>query len=157
MTFVNLNKFNEELTKASKDLVNIHWRRFYQKLGLDLLRGVVLKTPVGNPDAWIDPKTNQRRRAPSGYVGGRARANWQVAINAGTNENEIEAVDGTGGATVQRGSTALLQLESDPFASIHVFNNVPYIVRLEEGWSGQAPTGMIAVTLAEIQSSVAGD
>lgn len=34
-------------------------------------------------------------------------------------------------------------------AAIFLTNNLPYIERLERGWSKQAPTGMVALTVAE--------
>lgn len=35
---------------------------------------------------------------------------------------------------------------------IYIANGLPYILRLENGWSKQAPAGMVAITLAELPS-----
>ena len=150
MAFNNIAKFNKALDKAAEKLTKVQWPIFYQKIGLDFLRGVVLKTPVGNPDLW-------KTKPPSGYVGGRARGNWQVAMGGRTNEDEIKETDADGGKTISAGSSSLAaKIRSSPFSSIHIFNNVPYIVRLEEGWSSQAPSGMVSLTAIEIQSAFPG-
>ena len=39
-------------------------------------------------------------------------------------------------------------------ATIYLVNNLPYAVRLEYGWSKQAPAGMVRITAAEFQSIV---
>jgi len=39
---------------------------------------------------------------------------------------------------------------------IFIVNGLPYINRLENGWSQQAPNGMVAITLAELPAR-AGD
>ena len=47
---------------------------------------------------------------------------------------------------------------ANDFKAGHVFylvNNLPYIRRLEQGWSQQAPAGMVAVTVSEFQQTVA--
>lgn len=38
--------------------------------------------------------------------------------------------------------------------SVLISNNLPYAQRLEDGWSDQAPIGMVKVTVAEFQSIV---
>lgn len=40
----------------------------------------------------------------------------------------------------------------DDFPSGWVSNALPYAVRLEEGWSGDAPAGVVAVTLAAVEA-----
>lgn len=38
--------------------------------------------------------------------------------------------------------------------TIYIQNNLPYINRLENGWSGQAPQGMVRLTMQEVQSYI---
>lgn len=111
-----------------------------QKITLDLLRRVVLKTPVGNPTFWQSP-------APPGYVGGRARANWQIAIG-GLPYTANDDVDPGGGVTIRTAAAKARQIRGTDTA-IYIVNHVPYIVRLENGWSHQAPQGMVKTTLME--------
>ena len=42
------------------------------------------------------------------------------------------------------------------FPTITVQNNLPYIDRLENGYSKQAPAGMVSVTLAGLQARYGG-
>lgn len=77
---------------------------------------------------------------------GRARNAWQLGV--GTKP--------TGEAIV--GVTAMAQLSLATLRSpvpIWIVNTVPYIQRLEDGWSKQAIDGMLAPTIIELQAKVA--
>lgn len=81
---------------------------------------------------------------PEGYVGGRARGNWQCSLDNPVT-NEIDRIDPNGSAamaevanTVQAGRINYLS------------NNVKYIRRLEYDvppHSSQAPNGMVRISL----------
>lgn len=69
---------------------------------------------------------------------GRARSNWQVELNA----------PATGTVPPMDASAALAKAEAriaqaQPGDTIHITNNLPYIGRLNEGWSAQAPAGYV--------------
>lgn len=98
-----------------------------------ILQAVVLGTPVGNPALWQSPP-------PPGYSGGRARANWQVGLG-GPAEGTTDATDPSGGRTVSTGRARISG--STPGRDIHLTNNLPYIVPLNEGHSTQAPAGFV--------------
>lgn len=51
-------------------------------------------------------------------------------------------------------STPSLELKS-PFTIIWINNSLPYAARLENGWSQQAPTGMVSVTSEEMATYIA--
>jgi hypothetical protein len=76
---------------------------------------------------------------------GRARGNWQASIGRGaTGEVSVESKR-TGEAKAilsvnQKASVAVGDL-------YYLTNNVPYIERLEYGWSKQAPGGMVRKNL----------
>jgi len=92
-------------------------------------------------------KSMYKLRAGKDYVGGRFRANWQLTIGTAASGN-IDAVDANGGKTITAAVEALQDFESGP--TIFIVNNLPYGARLEyEGWSRQAPAGMVRVTVAE--------
>ncbi len=95
------------------------------KISLDLLSRIVLRTPVDL---------------------GRARGNWQTTIGAPA-QGTVEAFDPSGQATISNAAAVLENVAGDQV--VWMTNNLPYIKRLEEGWSGQAPAGMVAVTIAE--------
>lgn len=79
---------------------------------------------------------------------GRFRANWQYGegqIPSGT----VDAVDKSsdGGSTA---ADIMQKIPQQAMGKIHyVVNNLPYSIRLEYGWSKQAPSGMVRITLQE--------
>lgn len=96
------------------------------------LLGVVTKTPVDT---------------------GQAKSNWFVTIGSVGFEISTQ-IDRTGQVSISRGNEVIatyLAREDFPIISIH--NSLPYINRLENGYSNQAPAGMVAVTIAEIQAT----
>ncbi len=121
----NDRQFKAELAKfettIDEDLVKLH-----RLVSLDLLRRLVLKTPVDT---------------------GRARGNWQTAIGAAV-EGDIERLDPGGGAAIQEGLSKLAGLK--PFETVWISNNLDYIEILEAGHSDQAPAGFFAISVAEL-------
>lgn len=123
---------------------------------LDLSRRVIMRTPVGNPDLWLWKNADgvyvdyiAWKGYPEGYVGGQARANWQSSVGnpaAGV----VESVDAKGSATLKK-----INVSEAPGSVWWLTNNLPYIQRLEyDGWSTQAPEGMVRVTLTELDESI---
>lgn len=93
--------------------------------------GVVLKTPVDT---------------------GRARGNWFATVNSMSLAITAET-DQSGGETISAMRSVITTgVEANPFCAIVIQNNLPYIGRLEEGSSTQAPGGMLGVTMAEVES-----
>jgi hypothetical protein len=101
-----------------------------RKVALELFRRVIYKTPVDS---------------------GRARANWQVTIGAQAS-GTVEFDDTNGGATMSRATAASAGFKAGD--TIYLTNNLPYIRRLEEGYSQQAPAGMVALTVQEFAQVV---
>lgn len=100
-------------------------------IALQALRGVVNKSPVDT---------------------GRFKGNWTLSIGQ-INTAESAVADPGGGRTIAAGAQALAPYSGlDGWPVIHVQNNLPYAVRLEEGWSAQAPGGMVGLTVAELQA-----
>lgn len=140
MAIKNLREFDRWITAVNKKLVPKEVALFQKRIVLELFRRVVFKSPVGNPSLWADPLS-----APPGYVGGKFRANWQITVGA-PSSSVIE-------------STAVpsaLKVGAIPLGTtVWLVNNVSYAERLEEGWSTQAPSGVVAVSIAEVISVVA--
>lgn len=127
-----------ELAKANADEV-------VQKVTIDVARSVIMKSPVGNPDLWKSP-------APAGYVGGRFRANWVFGVGAVNNET-TDAIDDSGSATISKLSKEISRIGAGVVT--YISNSLPYGPRIEyEGWSKQAPGGMVRVTVVEFQQFV---
>lgn len=101
-----------------------------QKTAVELLRGVVFKTPVDT---------------------GRARGNWLVGVGA-AREGTVKATDKTGAKAILQGTANIAELDGE--SSVFITNNLPYIGRLEKGHSKQAPAGMVAVTVASFNEYV---
>lgn len=80
---------------------------------------------------------------------GRARSNWQVGINT-IPEGEVEAyVEGSEGSTGGANTNQAIEHAKTQIAKykrgqeINITNNLPYIGRLNDGHSGQAPAGFV--------------
>ena len=141
---------------------------------------LVQRSPVGNPDLWkanalpaarretynttVDAynaetgskiKTkgvkNLRKSFPNtagkGYTGGRFRANWQIGVGS-MNATTTEDTDAGGSATLSRIGGAAAGLK--PGQVVYVSNSVAYALRLETGWSKQAPAGIVRLTVASM-------
>jgi len=110
-------------------------------IALKIFAQIVLKSPVDS---------------------GRFRSNWQVSIGSvpsGTQEgNEFpqgDAVDVKGPiyyAKLSGGEATLFGANAGD--TIYFANNLPYARRLEDGYSQQAPAGMVALTVQQFQSIV---
>lgn len=118
--------FSADVAKFAK-LTNSSLDQTGRAIALELFRSVILGTPVDT---------------------GRARGNWQTSL---WNPK---------GGEVERDMSAALQetaRETSAFGMgklIYLANNLPYIYRLEFGWSKQAPGGMARKNAARIQSIV---
>ena len=99
-----------------------------RKLALQVLAGVIRRTPVRS---------------------GRARANWHVDIDSPRSSVD-ERLDPGGASTQARGASVIGRAR--PGQDVWVTNNLAYIGRLEDGHSGQAPAGMVALTVADVRS-----
>lgn len=107
-----------------------------RRIGLDALSRVTAKTPVDK---------------------GLARNNWFVGIGEPgtqtTDETDPGIVGTPSAKAVARGSPVIASYSKEKgYPKISIYNNLPYINRLENGHSKtQAPAGMVALTLAELQ------
>tara|TARA_R110000796_G_scaffold19198_4_gene57529 strand:+ start:1120 stop:1530 length:411 start_codon:yes stop_codon:yes gene_type:complete len=101
-----------------------------RKVALEMFKRVIYKTPVDT---------------------GRARANWQVTIGSQAS-GTVEIDDKSGGATMSKATAASAGFKAGD--TIYLTNNLPYIRKLEEGSSQQAPAGMVALTVQEFAAVV---
>jgi len=109
--------------RVSREIIPLYIR----KVALDALARLIEKTPVDE---------------------GRARGNWQLAIGT-IPRGEIRPL--TGDVLIDEANKRLAEYE--PGEIVNITNNVPYIIPLENGHSGQAPNGMVKVTIAELQAA----
>ena len=88
---------------------------------------------------------------------GWARANWIPRIGApfsGTDGTRAQAEAGSvSRAQQEAGIAAMLRYKITPTGKVFITNNVPYIGKLNDGWSKQAPKGFVQ---AAIKQAVVG-
>lgn len=89
---------------------------------------------------------------------GRARGNWQMTKGSGATgvverNGGTEPVDSPGALSDAASEAGSVRVEMGN--TYHLSNNLPYISRLEyDGWSGQAPRGMVRINIARIEQIV---
>lgn len=103
-----------------------------RKVAAEIFTRVILRTPVDT---------------------GHARANWQAQIGAPARA-EVAGVDPNGQATAAAAVGVAADWDPNRDGSVFLSNNLPYIGPLEEGWSQQAPAGMVRLTVLEFADVV---
>jgi hypothetical protein len=161
--------FTVKVTESSDELL--------RAVALELLSRMVLRSPVGNPELWAANQHAQEARkavrdaayaegstvgkatltkmypfaAGKGYVGGRFRGSWTVSLSVPSSDS-VGTIDASGGKTITVGEGVLQDAKTG--VTIYIINSLPYSERLEDGWSKQAPAGVVKVTVAEFQTIV---
>jgi hypothetical protein len=126
----NAFEFAINLEKIGEQLIDKALTETVKKISMMALRGVVLKSPVDT---------------------GRFRGNWNVSIGA-ADWSTTEEVDKDGSDTLMKGNAVIRSIPE--YKVIWICNGLPYARALETGWSKQAPAGMVALTVAEIESTL---
>lgn len=78
---------------------------------------------------------------------GRARSNWQVELGQaaegviGDPKDKKAVFDKSGRDAIATGTKTIEGYKSG--SSVNITNNLPYIERLNDGWSAQAPAGFV--------------
>jgi hypothetical protein len=121
----NVRSFNLALQRHAKEMPAEAIQKLHRKAALEALKSVVLMSPVRT---------------------GRFRANWQMTLDTPA----TGALDTTANTAIARGEPIIAQLPA--YGVSWLVNNLPYAARLESGYSQQAPTGMLAVTVARLRS-----
>ena len=134
----NAKHFSIDLTRWGVSLEKEQAPKFIRKIALDLLRKVTMKSPVDT---------------------GRFRANWMVGIGA-ADESTIDEPTSKRGKikykndAVSRGSRVLGGYRDIAQGAVHISNNLPYASPLENGHSGQAPLGILGISVEEINAAL---
>ena len=76
---------------------------------------------------------------------GRARGNWQAEVGRPLLE-ETDRLDPGGATTVSANNVRIAAYSGQ--GSVFLSNNVPYINRLNQGHSAQAPAGFVEISIA---------
>ncbi|WEI20123.1 hypothetical protein PY247_10605 [Acinetobacter proteolyticus] len=107
--------------------------KLMKDIGLDLVQGIITATPVDT---------------------GAARGNW-IASKTPINTFDKNVTDKSGQRTINK-SFVFFAHNAKLGSLIYIQNNLPYIERLENGWSDQAPLGMVSTTLNAIKQKYGG-
>lgn len=115
--------------KRVKEALIRRSRKLVQGLTLETHRRLVLRTPVDT---------------------GRARGNWMLSVDEPDSSTRPDNFDRNGAAAAAEAAGFAKQVDFGD--NVFIVNNLPYIEPLENGHSKQAPNGMVAVTVAEMQA-----
>lgn len=118
-----MSSFAADLTKFVKK-ANGNIDKVVQKVGFDLARGVIKRTPVDT---------------------GRARANWQVGETMPAFAIDAKDNTQTGSRAIKSAKDVIKHIKAG--GVFYIANNVEYIRELEYGSSKQAPQGMMRITV----------
>lgn len=132
MITFNLNQFLkkfEEDAQARLDMCS----KIINSTIRELFKRIIYRTPKGNPNLWHPPYW------PKGYQPGTLKAAWRLSFNGREGEGE--------------GSISF-KLKDNTIKVVSIYNNEPYAKRVEDGWSTQAPTGMLRVSINEYKSLI---
>lgn len=133
-----------KLLKAAGDKAEL----VVKKSAFEVMNAVEEKSPVGDPSLWAESSPP----APTGYTGGRFKANWNLSIGS-IDASTTEDTDKTGEATLSRAQGKIEGYKMGD--KVFITNSLPYAQRLEyEGWSSQAPAGMVRITAMEFEQYV---
>lgn len=80
---------------------------------------------------------------------GRFRGGWVVSVNS-TRDDDPNRLDPSGALSLSEGLGVINKAPA--FSEIYVQNNVEYAEALEDGHSGQAPEGILAISVAELET-----
>ncbi len=133
---LQLQQFADKTKQKSDDLVGLVVAKIAQRLDE--------RSPVGDASYW-------KNKPPKGYVGGRFRGNWQLGVDT-IPAGETGRIDPGGDATL---GAIVAEIPTEAAGKRYfLVNNVPYAQPLEDGWSRQAPAGVVGLTVAEFEPIV---
>lgn len=119
--------------------------RLIRAVIIDTAEALIDRSPVGDPSSWNSP-------APANYKPGHFKANWHH--KQGSADSAIRAAEDPTG-NISRNQIRSSVLNTSKPADVHfLYNNVPYAMALENGYSDQAPHGIVALTVLELPTIV---
>lgn len=135
--------FRAKLEQFKREAMAKH-DALFKRVMAEALTLLVQANPVGNPTIWKHPR--------KGYVGGHSRRNWQVATN---NPEAIVELPGTSVSLSTTAGYAAIGAIPSGTQKAYLVNQVPYMERLNQGWSRQAAPGWIQAALARVMAKYA--
>ncbi|MDX9698649.1 MAG: hypothetical protein RBT55_03665 [Rhodocyclaceae bacterium] len=131
----NLNEFTRRI-RARANTLGDNLTKTVRRVAITADAAVVLGTPVDT---------------------GRARSNWIVALGAPASQVIEPYSPGEAGSTegantqaaLAQGESVITGYVSGQDMEIHITNNLPYIQRLNDGYSAQAPANFVEMAVME--------
>ena len=124
-----MSEFIKQLS-ASLELTRQQAGEVVASAALEIFRDTVTATPVDT---------------------GAARSNWRLAVDAIDASSNKTSTGSENQAQAANTISAIISGRTE-YSFISISNNLPYIRRLEYGYSGQAPTGMLRNSLNRFDS-----
>lgn len=125
MADINTDEFMRAFDKMV-ERTERNYDQAFRAVALQLFAGIVKRWPVDT---------------------GRSRGNWQISLGSVSGGELNRTTDPT--------NAEASKLSGDTGGrAVYLHNNVPYAERLENGWSSQAPSGAVRVTLTEFESAL---
>lgn len=110
--------------------VSVDVKKFTKLVAFQVHDRIVMRTPVDT---------------------GRARASWTIV--AGSNPDTSVQPESFEGGAAAGIALAKSKQSSVPDSNTYVIaNSLPYIERLENGWSKQSPTGFVRLGIADVKT-----
>lgn len=103
-----------------------------QSLGLLVDQAIVLATP---------------------FKDGIAKSNWLMSLNEPDESINMTNISLNGSYSLSLAKSVLGSYPKDSLPTIYISNNLPYIQRLNEGWSQQAGTKYVETAIAQAVNS----
>lgn len=123
--------------RAQAKAIPVNVRDMKRVVGINVLRAVVTATPIDT---------------------GQARFNWNASLNRPDYSTDMVGFSKYGRTTAWAGkmSTSMMTINRAAFNdSIYISNALPYIQKLNDGWSAQAPRDYVRIAALVAARSVA--
>ncbi len=132
-------KKNQQLAlDASAKVINATMLQMYKK--------IIDRTPIGNPALWHPPYW------PKNYHPGTLRESWSISFKG--SQRSTAGKFASGDQIIAGHGISFTVTNTSTNKTVTISNPQPYADRVEHGWSTQAPSGMMRVTIAEYTSLI---
>lgn len=129
--------FAADMSKFCKDVAPDNLKTITRKVLVECASRAIFASPVGDPSGWKNPGN-----APAGYAGGAFRRNWQYRFGSFSREI-VAGIDPSGSKALSEARSGIDAAQGKP--GVHyISNSLPYAERIENGWSNQAPYGIVS-------------
>lgn len=81
---------------------------------------------------------------------GAYRGNHRISINTDDHSYDLQEQDLNGSSTITKGNAEIVKFKLGDV--VYLQNNLPYALRIENGWSGQAPNGVYSIAFQNMRN-----